>query len=118
MATGRVSVRTRTGITGIQPCSDGAKITLKNLASQQTEQVLTQGIFVFIGQTPSTDRVRGIVDLDAQGYIVADGHMHTSLPGVFTAGDIINKPYRQLTTAAADGTIASLEAQKFLRHAS
>ena len=49
-----------------------------------------------------------------KGYIIADRDMRTSLPGVFAAGDVISKKYRQLTTAAADGTIAALEAGRYL----
>jgi thioredoxin reductase (NADPH) len=53
--------------------------------------------------------------LDSGGCIVADNLMHTNRPGVFTAGDVIAKKYRQLTTAMSDGTIAALEVVKYIR---
>ena len=53
--------------------------------------------------------------LDKAGYIIADAEMRTNIPGVFSAGDINVKTFRQLTTAAADGTIAALSADRYLR---
>ena len=56
-----------------------------------------------------------LIELDKQGYIPADAEMRTSLPGVFSAGDVNQKTYRQITTAMADGTIALLNAERYLR---
>ncbi|MDR0782907.1 MAG: FAD-dependent oxidoreductase [Propionibacteriaceae bacterium] len=67
----------------------------------------TFGVFVFIGYAPATGLLRGIVDLDDEGHILTDDSLQTSLPGVFAAGDVRQKPLRQLVTAAADGAIAA-----------
>jgi thioredoxin reductase (NADPH) len=115
LATGKVDIHTSTKISAIEPGATGAQITLSNQAGNPNQQINTDGIFVFIGQIPQTECLSGVLELDQQGYIIADGDMHTSLPGVFAAGDVINKKYRQLTTAAADGTIAALEAERYLR---
>jgi thioredoxin reductase (NADPH) len=72
------------------------------------------GIFVYIGQDPQTELLRGQVHLDDWGYIVVDDQMRTNLPGVFAAGDVNRKKYRQITTAMADGTIAALSAVGYL----
>lgn len=74
-----------------------------------------EGIFVFLGQRPNNALFAGQVDLTEDGYINAGIDMSTSLPGVFSAGDINHKPFRQITTAMADGTIAALSAEKYVR---
>ncbi|MCK4880516.1 MAG: FAD-dependent oxidoreductase, partial [Bacteroidales bacterium] len=70
----------------------------------------------FVGYMPNTADLKGIIKLNERNEILVDGDMKTSLPGVFAAGDCIQKKYRQVTTAVADGTIASLSAAEFLRN--
>lgn len=72
------------------------------------------GVFVYLGQRPATEPFKGVLDLDENGYILANPDLETNLPGVFAAGDVIPKRYRQITTAMADGTIAALNADRFL----
>lgn len=76
------------------------------------------GVFVFMGQNPNSEMLNGILELDDKGYVKAGPSMETNIPGVFSAGDINAKQFRQLTTAAADGTIAALTADQYLRKAS
>lgn len=71
------------------------------------------GLFGFIGHTPNTDLFQGQVELK-NGYIPTDEDMHTNLPGVFAAGDVRVKSLRQVVTAAADGAIAAVQAEKYL----
>ena len=71
------------------------------------------GLFGFIGHTPNTDLFRGQVELK-DGYIPTDEDMRTNLPGVFAAGDVRVKSLRQVVTAAADGAIAAVQAEKYL----
>lgn len=73
----------------------------------EVRNVLCDGLFVAIGRMPETDLVRGQVELDTQGYILADETTRTSLPGVFAVGDIRTKPLRQIVTATADGAVAA-----------
>jgi len=73
------------------------------------------GIFVYIGQQPKTTLFADQLQLDASGYIKADAEMKTSTKGVYAAGDVIRKRYRQITTAMGDGTIAALSTVEYLR---
>ena len=71
------------------------------------------GVFIAVGLAPNTALFEGQLDLD-NGYIRTGEDCHTSLPGVFAAGDVRTKPLRQLITAAADGAVAAVEAGKYL----
>ena len=73
-----------------------------------------EAVFVAIGRLPLTSCFKGLVDVDEKGYIVAGEDCHTSLDGVFVAGDCRVKELRQLVTAAADGAIAATEAVRYL----
>ncbi len=76
----------------------------------------TFGIFVFIGYDPVSEVFRGCIDTDDAGYIITDSKMYTNVPGVFAAGDIRVKTLRQVITAASDGAIAAVEAEKYITH--
>lgn len=100
-----------TGLTGQQKL-DG--LTLENVQTGQTEHLAVDGLFVAIGRVPNTELVRGQIDLDEQGYILADETTRTNVPGVFAVGDVRTKPLRQVVTAVADGAVAAKYAQEFL----
>lgn len=72
------------------------------------------GLFGFIGLLPKSDLFVGKLELDEKGYIPTDADMHTNVPGVFAAGDIRVKSLRQVVTAAADGAIAAMQAEKYI----
>ena len=76
----------------------------------------TFGIFIFAGYVPQTKVFNGLVDMDKWGYIITDENMHTSVEGVYAAGDLRPKVLRQVVTAVADVAIASLEAEKYVAH--
>lgn len=89
-------------------------VTLRNVETGEEVEHEFDGIFVFMGQKPGTEIFKDQLSLDANGYIDTDLQMATSLPGVFAAGDVRQKKYRQITTAMADGTVAALEAERFI----
>jgi thioredoxin reductase (NADPH) len=91
-------------------------IRVEHLPSGKTTDIKTDGIFVFIGYVPNTEKVKSLVDTNERGEILADAEMKTNIPGVFAAGDSIQKRFRQVTTAVADGTIAALSAAAYIRN--
>ncbi len=80
-----------------------------------SERVLpTDAVFVSVGRTPATELVRGKLELDGGGYIVAGEDTLTSVEGVFAAGDVRTKPLRQIVTATADGAVSAYQAEKYI----
>ena len=74
----------------------------------------TFGVFVFAGYAPSTELVKGIAEINEQGYIVTDRSQKTSLDGLYAAGDVCIKPLRQVVTATGDGALAATELEKYV----
>ena len=72
------------------------------------------GVFVFAGYAPATEAVKGVVELNEQGYIVTDLSQKTSAEGVYAAGDVCIKPLRQVVTATSDGALAATELEKYV----
>lgn len=96
-----------------------SSMVLENLKTGELTEVVADeddgifGIFVFIGYTPKTKIFEGVIDMD-RGYIVTDENMKTNVEGVYASGDVRVKSLRQVVTAAADGAIAAVQAEKFL----
>lgn len=80
-------------------------------------ETLVDGCFVFVGYVPNSEAFEGQVRLTERGEIVTDDALRTTVPGVFAAGDVRNKRFRQITTAVADGTVAALSALEYLDEA-
>ena len=91
------------------------KVTIEHLPSHTISELKTDGTFIFIGYQPNTESIEGLILLNDRREIVVDIEMKTNIKGVFAAGDCINKRYRQVTTAVAEGTIAALSASEYLR---
>jgi len=91
---------------------EGVEIT--DLKSGLKQNLPIDGVFIFIGYIPNTEFLEGKVALSEWKEIIVDADMQTSIRGIFAAGDSINKKYRQVTTAVADGTIAALAASKYI----
>lgn len=90
------------------------KAILKNTITGEEKSIDIDGVFGYIGTEPKTDMFSEYINLTKNGYIITDENMNTNIPGVYAAGDVREKLYRQITTAVADGTIAALEAEKFI----
>jgi len=89
-------------------------VRLKNLLTGEEKDLAADGVFMAIGHSPNTDVFRGVLELDAKGYIKVDRLTRTNVPGVFAAGDVVDTVYRQAITAAGWGCMAALDAQRFL----
>ncbi|MCL6518364.1 MAG: thioredoxin-disulfide reductase [Armatimonadetes bacterium] len=89
-------------------------LVIENVATGKRETLPVEGVFVLVGTDPNTEFVHGTVVTDEQGYILTNEEMQTNVPGVFAAGDCRRKSLRQLITAAADGAIAAVSAEKYI----
>lgn len=89
-------------------------LILQDTRDNSTRELAVDGVFIYVGTKPSSELVAGIVELDPQGYVITDENMKTSQPGLFAAGDVRQKSLRQVITAAADGAIAAVMAEKYL----
>ncbi len=101
------------GVTGVR---------LRNVKTGATQELKTDGVFIAIGHSPNTGLFKGVLEIDSDGYLVTKPDTTaTGIPGVFAAGDVQDKIFRQAVTAAGTGCMAALETERFLaaaRHAS
>jgi thioredoxin reductase (NADPH) len=92
------------------------KVVIEYLPTGKKTELKTDGTFIFVGYQPNTESFVDLVQLNNRNEIVVDSEMKTNINGVFAAGDCINKRYRQVTTAVAEGTIAALSVSEYLRN--
>ena len=91
------------------------RLQVRNVVDKTEETLTANGLFYAVGHDPATALVKGQIDTDEDGYVLTQpGTSYTSLPGVFAAGDVQDKRYRQAITSAGSGCIAALEAEKYL----
>ena len=91
-------------------------VKVKSRKDDKVTEIPCDGVFVAVGNVPNTELLKGQVDLDEAGYVLADETTQTNLPGVFAVGDLRNKPLRQIVTAVADGAVASKFAEEYIDH--
>ncbi len=93
------------------------KIKIKNVKSNKIEELKVDGLFIAIGHDPATQLFKDQLNMDNEGYLVTKSDStETNIPGVFAAGDVKDKIFRQAVTAAGMGCMAALEAEKHLSH--
>lgn len=89
-------------------------VVIKNTKTDEINDMEMDAVFGYIGTEPKTEDIREYLKLNEQGYIITDENMETNIKGVYAAGDVRDKKFRQITTAVADGTIALLGAEKYI----
>ena len=89
-------------------------IKIADIQSGEISEISAEGVFIFVGRLPHTGLFRDILRLDAGGYIITDDNMHTSVAGIFAAGDCRAKQFRQVVTAAGDGANAIYSAELYV----
>jgi len=98
----------------VQGADKAAGAKIKNVKTGAIRVLPTPGIFIAVGHTPATEIFKGKLNLDDSGYVAADERARTSVPGVFAAGDVMDRYYKQAVVAAGAGCKAALEALQYL----
>ncbi|MBM3243559.1 MAG: thioredoxin-disulfide reductase [Candidatus Omnitrophica bacterium] len=89
-------------------------VSVRNLKNQTVSQILCQGVFIFVGITPNTEFVKGLLDRDESGFIITNQQMGTSKEGVFACGDCVKKSLYQVISACGEGAVAADSAHKYI----
>lgn len=92
-----------------------ASVDVRNVKTGETRTLATSAVFIFIGQVPNNQLLKGIVDLDGGGHALVDLQMRSNVPGLFVAGDLRTQAARQLISAAGDGATAAISAEHYLQ---
>ncbi len=103
-----------TVVAGVLGQDEVSGLELRNLKTQLGRTLPVKGVFFYVGLKPNTDFLKLIVELDDQGYIITDNNMATSAPGIFAAGDVRQKPVRQVATAVGDGATAAVAVEQYI----
>ena len=102
-------------VTAIHGDAKVSGVTLTDTVTGETRELAITGLFVAIGHDPRNELVQGVIDLDAEGYVLVDGRTtRTNVAGVFACGDLVDHTYRQAITAAGSGCAAALDAEHYL----
>src|SRR5262249_59619444 len=89
-------------------------VRLRNVKTKEERELEVACVFVAIGHDPNTKAYRGKLDMDAEGYLLPRNGVESKVPGVFIAGDVADRVYKQAVTAARMGCAAALQAEKYL----
>ncbi len=116
----KITVRYLTSLLALEGEALPTSVTLRDNATGETYQERYDagafGVFVFVGRVPASQLLGELVEVDENGYVIADERMGTKTDGLFVAGDVRQKPLRQIVTAAADGAIAATSVAAYLGH--
>ncbi|BBY81108.1 thioredoxin-disulfide reductase [Mycolicibacterium pulveris] len=114
-ANDKITFVTNTEVVEIEGSPKVSGVRLRNKLTGEESKLAVTGVFVAIGHDPRSELVRGQIHLDEDGYVLTQGRTtHTSLEGVFAAGDLVDRVYRQAITAAGSGCAAAIDAERWL----
>ncbi|MGA8045637.1 MAG: thioredoxin-disulfide reductase [Dermatophilaceae bacterium] len=117
LANDKIAFAWNSEVIGIHGQDKLTGVTLRDTVTGATRDLDVTGLFVAIGHDPRNELVKGVVDLDADGYVLCEGRSTlTSVSGVFACGDLVDHTYRQAITAAGSGCAAALDAERYLAH--
>ncbi len=111
----KIEVRLNTGVVEILGEDQVTGVKIEDLKTGEQRVLDVSGVFIYVGVKPASYLVRDLADLDPRGYVITDDKMATRTPGLFAAGDVRDKPLRQIVTAVADGAVAAVSADRYLR---
>jgi thioredoxin reductase (NADPH) len=114
-ASDKITFRWNTVVRAIEGNDGVQQIQLENVKTGEHSHMEVAGVFLYIGLTPNTQFLNGLIPLNERGQIITDLWMHTSVPGILAAGDVRHDSSRQLISAAGDGATAALAAIRYLR---
>ena len=89
-------------------------VKIKNVRTNEIQDMKTDGVFIFIGHYPNSDLFTGQLEMDERNYLITDEHMMTNVPGIFAAGEIQDPVYRQIATSVGQGCAAAISAERWL----
>jgi thioredoxin reductase (NADPH) len=111
----KISWRTNAELLEVLGDTNVTGVRLRDTVTGELSDLPVTGLFMAIGHDPRSQLVHGQVDIDPDGYVLTVGRTtHTNLPGVFAAGDLVDRTYRQAVTAAGSGCAAAIDAERWL----
>lgn len=114
----KITFRTNAAVVAVEGTTSVTGLRLRDVNTGEESTLAVTGVFVAIGHDPRSELVRDAVEVDEDGYVVVTGRSTaTSLPGVFAAGDLVDRTYRQAITAAGSGCAAAIDAERWLAEA-
>ncbi|HLX34431.1 MAG TPA: thioredoxin-disulfide reductase [Candidatus Limnocylindrales bacterium] len=114
LANPKIEIHTNTGVEEVLGDEKVTGLKLVDTATGATREMPVEGLFIAIGHRPNTEAFRDWLDVDAKGYLVVHDHTGSKVDGVFIAGDVHDHRYRQAVTAAGDGCMAAIDAERWL----
>ena len=89
-------------------------LVVENTVTGEVSELQTDGVFIFVGHLPNNNLLQGKFELDEDGHLVADSKMRTNVPGIFAAGEIMDKVFKQVATSVGQGCAAAMQAERWL----
>ena len=114
----KITFLTNTTVVAVEGDTTVTGLRVRNVVTGEESTLPVTGVFVAVGHDPRSELVRDVIDVDQEGYVLVQGRSTaTSLPGVFAAGDLVDRTYRQAITAAGSGCAAAIDAERWLAEA-